>query len=62
MLVLTRKTGSGILIGDDIYVSILGVKGTHVKVGINAPKGKNIIRDELINIDNKKLQEGIKDE
>ncbi len=47
MLVLTRKSGEGIWIGDDIRVKILDVREGHVKIGIEAPRDKGIYRDEL---------------
>ena len=53
MLVLTRKPGTAILIGDDIEVYILGVDGNSVKVGIQAPKEIHILRKEIAPIDDK---------
>ena len=47
MLVLTRKTGEGIWIGDDIRVQVLDVRDGQVKIGIKAPEEKGIYRDEL---------------
>jgi len=47
MLVLTRKSGEGLWIGDDIRVKILEVREGYVKVGIEAPEEKGIYRDEL---------------
>ncbi|GAQ94249.1 carbon storage regulator [Thermodesulfovibrio aggregans] len=47
MLVLTRKTGQSIRIGDDIIVKIIDVDGSQVKIGIEAPKGVLIFREEL---------------
>lgn len=47
MLVLTRKQDEQILIGDDIVVTILRVKGNTIRVGIEAPKGVRVIRAEL---------------
>lgn len=49
MLVLTRKTGETITIDGDIKIQIVGVKGKQVRVGIEAPKNKEIKRGELIN-------------
>jgi carbon storage regulator len=48
MLVLTRKRGEQILIGDDIVITILDVKGDSVRVGIDAPKGVVIHRLEVM--------------
>jgi carbon storage regulator len=47
MLVLTRKTGEAIQIGDDIEITILSVKGDQIKIGINAPKNIEIHRKEI---------------
>lgn len=49
MLVLTRKIGEKITIGDDISFVILGVKGCQVKVGIDAPKDVAVHREEIKN-------------
>lgn len=48
MLVLTRKTGERIHIGDDIVVTVLSVDGERVKVGISAPKQLQVLRGELL--------------
>jgi carbon storage regulator len=48
MLVLTRRRGEQILIGDDIVVTILEVKGDSVRIGIDAPKGVAIHRHEVV--------------
>ncbi|MCM3602651.1 carbon storage regulator CsrA [Robertmurraya korlensis] len=48
MLVLTRKSGESIKIGDDIEITILSVKNDHIKIGINAPKNLEILRKELL--------------
>lgn len=48
MLVLTRKSGEAIQIGDDIEISIVSVKGDQVKLGINAPKDVEILRKEIV--------------
>jgi carbon storage regulator len=47
MLVLTRKTGEAIQIGEDIEISVVSVKGDQVKLGINAPKNVEIHRKEI---------------
>jgi carbon storage regulator len=47
MLVLTRKTGEVIQIGEDIEISVVSVKGDQVKLGINAPKNVEIHRKEI---------------
>lgn len=47
MLILTRRVGENIMIGDDIAVSILGVQGNQVRVGINAPVETSVHREEV---------------
>jgi carbon storage regulator len=49
MLVITRKLEEKITIGNDITISILGVKGNHIKLGIDAPKHTPIYRTEVYN-------------
>lgn len=48
MLVLSRKPGESILIGDDIEISIVEVRGDTVRIGINAPRNITILRQELL--------------
>lgn len=48
MLVLTRKKGENIFIGDDIEVSIIGIDGDRVRIGIEAPMDLEILRGELL--------------
>lgn len=47
MLILTRRIGETVMIGDDVTVTILGVKGNQVRVGINAPKNVAVHREEI---------------
>lgn len=47
MLILTRRVGETVMIGDEIAVTILGVKGNQVRVGINAPKETPVHREEI---------------
>jgi carbon storage regulator len=47
MLILTRKLGERITIGNDIVISLLEIKGSQVKLGIEAPKGISIHRQEI---------------
>ena len=47
MLVLTRKIGEGIVIGDDIKITIVEMKGGSVRIGIDAPQDKKIYRQEV---------------
>lgn len=47
MLVLTRKLGEGIIIGDDIKITIVEMKGGNVRIGIDAPREKKVHRQEI---------------
>jgi carbon storage regulator len=47
MLILTRRVGETVMIGNDVTVTILGVKGNQVRVGINAPKNVVVHREEI---------------
>lgn len=47
MLVLTRKLGEGIVIGDDVTITIVEMKGGNVRIGIEAPREKKIYRQEI---------------
>ena len=47
MLVLTRKSGQGVVIGDDIRISIVSIDGDRVRVGIDAPKEISVHREEV---------------
>ncbi len=49
MLILTRKVGEALKIGDDITVTVLSVKGHQVRVGIDAPKDVSVHREEIYN-------------
>lgn len=48
MLVLTRKLSEGILIGDNIKITVVGIEGDRIKLGIDAPQTISVIREELI--------------
>ena len=54
VLILTRKVGESVLIGDGIKVSVLAVKGNQVRVGIEAPKDVSVHREEV----RERLEEG----
>lgn len=47
MLVLTRKKGETIIIGEEIEVTVLDIKGDNIKIGISAPKSVSIVRKEI---------------
>lgn len=47
MLILTRREGESLNIGDDIKVTILGIKGNQVRIGIDAPKDVQVHREEI---------------
>jgi len=47
MLILTRKSGETITIGDDIHIRVLGVKGGQVRIGVDAPREVSVNREEL---------------
>ncbi|SHH83071.1 carbon storage regulator, CsrA [Sporobacter termitidis DSM 10068] len=48
MLVLTRKQNEGILIGNDIVVTVINIDGDKIRLGIEAPKNVRVIREELV--------------
>ncbi|HAN43923.1 MAG TPA: carbon storage regulator [Ruminococcaceae bacterium] len=50
MLVVTRRTGQAICIGDNIEITVLDIGGDRVKIGINAPKAINVARKELLEL------------
>jgi carbon storage regulator len=47
MLILTRRVGETVMIGDEVTITVLGVKGNQVRVGINAPKSVAVHREEI---------------
>jgi carbon storage regulator len=47
MLILTRRAGETVMIGSDVTITVLGVKGNQVRIGINAPKDIAVHREEI---------------
>jgi len=47
MLILTRRVGESLMIGDEVNVTVLGIKGNQVRIGVNAPKDVSVHREEI---------------
>jgi carbon storage regulator len=47
MLILTRRVGETLMVGDEVTVTVLGVKGNQVRIGVNAPKDVAVHREEI---------------
>jgi carbon storage regulator len=47
MLILTRRIGETLIIGDNVTITVLGVKGNQVRLGVNAPKSVSVHREEI---------------
>ena len=47
MLILTRRVGETLMVGDNVTVTVLGVKGNQVRIGVNAPKDVPVHREEI---------------
>jgi carbon storage regulator CsrA len=57
MLILTRRVGESVIIGDDVVVTLLGINGNQARLGIDAPKSVSVHREEIYKrIQNEKLQ------
>ena len=59
MLILTRRVGETLMIGDDVTMTVLGVKGNQVRIGVNAPRNVSVHREEIyFKIMNEKTESG----
>ena len=58
MLILTRRVGETVMIGNDVTVTILGVKGNQVRVGVNAPRDVAVHREEIFERIKREEQDG----
>lgn len=58
MLILTRRVGETLMVGDNVSMTVLGVKGNQVRIGVNAPKEVSVHREEIyLKIQREKLAE-----
>ena len=63
MLILTRRVGETLMVGDDVTITVLGVKGNQVRIGVNAPKDVAVHREEIYErIQNEKAGNGTENE
>jgi len=59
MLILTRRVGETLMIGDNVTVTVLGVKGNQVRIGVDAPRDVSVHREEIyLRIQNEKQADG----
>ena len=59
MLILTRRVGESLMIGDQVNVTVLGIKGNQVRIGVNAPKDVAVHREEIYQRIQQEGSEGI---
>jgi carbon storage regulator len=59
MLILTRRVGEVVMIGNDVTVTVLGVKGNQVRIGVNAPRDIAVHREEIFERIKREEQDGV---
>lgn len=59
MLILTRRVGETLMIGDEVTVTVLGVKGNQVRIGVNAPRDVPVHREEIYERIKREQAEGL---
>lgn len=60
MLILTRRPGESVMVGDDIVVEVLGVKGNQVRIGFTAPDDVAVHREEVYMVIQRRKTEGVR--